>query len=138
MEEEAANIIPKDSWLCHRSDLFDDIIAGLEDLKQLSIPEYTTVEMEVVRSSNTGGRSDLRLRGTLRMSRQDGLLCILFMQIIMLNTACENPSTLFKFLSDQLPPYAKLSYVQRKYFDEAKGNVQFLRLYTLRGDYRQN
>ena len=58
------------------------------------------------------------------MSRQDGLLCILFMQIIMLNTACENPSTLFKFLSDQLPPYAKLSSVQRKYFDEAKGNFQ--------------
>lgn len=42
-------------------------------------------------------------------------------QIIMPNTACENPSTLFKFLSDQLP-YANLSSVQRKYFNEAKGN----------------
>lgn len=45
-------------------------------------------------------------------------------QIIMPNTACENPSTLFKFLSDQLP-YANLSSVQRKYFNEAKGNLQF-------------
>ena len=51
-------------------------------------------------------------------------------QIIMPNTACEKPSTLFKFLSDQLPPYAKLSSIQREYFNEAKGNVQFLRLYT--------
>lgn len=42
----------------------------------------------------------------------------------MPNTACENPSTLFKFLSDQLP-YANLSSVQRKYFNEAKGNIQF-------------
>ena len=52
--------------------------------------------------------SDLRLRETQRMSQQDGLLCMLFMQIIMLNTACENPSTLFKFLSYQLPPYVDL------------------------------
>lgn len=42
------------------------------------------------------------------------------LEIIMPNTACENPSTLFKFLSDQLP-YANLSSVQRKYFNEAKG-----------------
>ena len=68
--------------------------------------------------------SDLRLRETQRMSQQDGLLCMLFMQIIMLNTACENPSTLFKFLSYQLPPYAKLSSAQSKYFNEAKGFIQ--------------
>ena len=43
-------------------------------------------------------------------------------QIIMPNTACENPSTLFKFLSDQLL-YANLSSVQRKYFNEAKGSM---------------
>ena len=68
--------------------------------------------------------SDLRLRETQRMSQQDGLLCMLFMQIIMLNTACENPSTLFKFLSYQLPPYAKLSSAQSKYFNEAKAFIQ--------------
>lgn len=52
--------------------------------------------------------------------------CFVFVhQIIMPNTACENPSTLFKFLSDQLP-YANLSSVQRKYFNEAKGSAQFL------------
>ncbi|KAL9955943.1 hypothetical protein ACROYT_G037348 [Oculina patagonica] len=45
---------------------------------------------------------------------------LILSQIIMPNTACENPSTLFKFLSDQLP-YANLSSVQRKYFNEAKG-----------------
>ncbi|RMX43324.1 hypothetical protein pdam_00014951 [Pocillopora damicornis] len=42
------------------------------------------------------------------------------LEIIMPNTACENPSPLFKFLSDQIP-YANLSSVQRKYFNEAKG-----------------
>lgn len=42
------------------------------------------------------------------------------LEIIMPNTACENPSALFKFLSEQIP-YANLSSVQRKYFNEAKG-----------------
>ena len=48
-----------------------------------------------------------------------------FYQIIMPNTACENPSPLFKFLSDQIP-YANLSSVQRKYFNEAKGNTFYI------------
>ncbi|XP_022793789.1 mutS protein homolog 4-like [Stylophora pistillata] len=42
------------------------------------------------------------------------------LEIIMPYTACENPSALFKFLSEQIP-YANLSSVQRKYFNEAKG-----------------
>ncbi|KAJ7373668.1 MutS protein msh4 [Desmophyllum pertusum] len=47
------------------------------------------------------------------------------LEIIMPNTACENPSTLFKFLSDQLP-YANLSSVQRKYFNEAKALLKYV------------